>query len=292
MNSRGFCRAEYTWDRDGNLLAENYYGTRGEPVNTDLGYAAAVYTYVTDSLGNTHTVTEDRFAADGSRADIEGSYSYRRCSWSDTLRASDEYFNASGRLTRPTGGYAQCLSEIVRSKNEVTITTRYLDANGKPLIGSEGGAKIVSVFISYISDGKENKLLQKELLGMELSTGAREAGETEWLLLTEEIYGTDGNETLGAKHWHRLVNTYDDHYNLTRVDYYGTDQKPIMGSTGYASLTAAYDAEDRLIKVDYLDREGRLVKMLDGYARITYTYYSDSRLHTERYYGADGNPTM
>ena len=73
LNSRGFHKAEYTWDEQGNLLTEVYTGLNGEPVNADTGYARAEFTYE-----NGHLVAEDRYATDGSRADIPGSYSYRR----------------------------------------------------------------------------------------------------------------------------------------------------------------------------------------------------------------------
>ena len=292
MNSRGFCRAEYTWDKNGCLLSENYYGTRGQPVDTEKGYAAAVYTYMTDSNGNAHPVTEDRFAADGRRAQVEGGYSYRRCDWSNTLMVSDEYFDASGRLTRPTGGYAQILNSFSRNNDTVTVTTRYLDANGRPLIGPEGGATVVTVYTAYSVEIKDSELLIEDLLGLEESDEARPTKGFRLLMLSREIYGTDGKVTLGAKHWHRQVNTYDERYNLTRTDYYGADNMPIMGSNGYASVVNAYDSGDRVIRVDYLDRQGEPVKMLNGYASITYTYYSDGRLHTVRYFGADRQRTM
>ena len=73
LNSRGFYRAEYTWDEKGHPLTESYTGLNGEPVNADSGYARAEYTYENNNL-----VAEDRYAADGNRAIIPDSYSYRR----------------------------------------------------------------------------------------------------------------------------------------------------------------------------------------------------------------------
>ena len=101
LNSRGFYRAEYMWDVHSNLLSEVYYGLDGNFIDTDTGYAWARYTYYKDRSGRYQVLTEDRYAADGSRASIPGSYSYRRDTWQGQELLATEYFDASGRLTRP-----------------------------------------------------------------------------------------------------------------------------------------------------------------------------------------------
>ena len=118
LNSRGFYRAEYTWDAHDNMLTEAYFGLNGEPVNGDAGYARAEYTYDEKE----RLVAEDRFAADGSRADILGGYSYLRETWDDKHLLSIEYFNASGSLTRPIGGYARILNEYELNGDTMTVT--------------------------------------------------------------------------------------------------------------------------------------------------------------------------
>ena len=70
LNARGFYRAEYTLDEHGNRLTAAYFGLNGEPVNIDDGFAKAEYTYFVDSKGVSQLLTEDRYTADGSRADI------------------------------------------------------------------------------------------------------------------------------------------------------------------------------------------------------------------------------
>ena len=145
LNSRGFCRAEYMWDENGNMLSEAYFGLDGKPVTADSGYASAVYTYRQGSNGESYVLTEDRYAPDGSRADIPGGYSYRRDSWSGELIQSSEYFDAAGHLTRPIGGYAQVLYSLDMDEFTYTVTKRYLNADGTPLVGTEGGAVVVSV---------------------------------------------------------------------------------------------------------------------------------------------------
>ncbi|MBR0160179.1 MAG: hypothetical protein IJQ02_02640, partial [Oscillospiraceae bacterium] len=72
LNARGFQTAEYTWDERGNLLTEAFYGLKGELVDTDRGYARSETTWYTDEKGGDHVLTIDRYAADGSRADIPG----------------------------------------------------------------------------------------------------------------------------------------------------------------------------------------------------------------------------
>ena len=151
MNARGFHRAEYTRNEYGDILTEEYYGLNGEPVDTiDTGYARAEYTYFTDSQERTCIMTEDRYAADGSRADIPDGYSYRRDTWENGNLRATEYYDAEGNLTRPTGGYAQILYEIEDEKDSAfSVTKRYLDEDGSPLIGTEGGATVVSEYSAH-----------------------------------------------------------------------------------------------------------------------------------------------
>ena len=78
LNARGYYRAQYEWDDRGNLLREAYFGLNDEAVDIDAGYAWAEYVYYTDTKGATHIESEDRYASDGSRAKMPGSYSYRR----------------------------------------------------------------------------------------------------------------------------------------------------------------------------------------------------------------------
>ena len=122
VNSRGFHQALYTWDEQGNLLTEAYYDLNGALVATDAGHARAEYTYAVGEDGQSRLLTEDRYAPDGSRADIPGGYSYRRDSWDGDQLLSSEYFNAAGNLTQPTGGFAQILCDIsIRIQFEIHL---------------------------------------------------------------------------------------------------------------------------------------------------------------------------
>ena len=217
LNRRGFYRAEYTWDALNNLLTEAYFGLNGEPVNADGGFARAEYTYGVDSRKVSHLLTEDRYAADGSRAQIPGSYSYRRDAWDGDQILSSEYFDAEGNLTRPTGGYAQILYDVETGNNVVRVTKRYLDADGTPLLGVEGGATVVSV---YAKKGvADNETVEKDLLGLKLDSGKRQKADTASMQLwSVEIFAVDGSKALGAEHYHRMVNTYDNQGNKVRVD--------------------------------------------------------------------------
>ena len=293
INSRGFAKAEYTWDDRGNLLAEAFFGLNGEPVVADSGYALAEYTYGRQSNGRSYVLTEDRYMADGSRAQIAGSYSYRRDAWDGDQILSSEYFDADGNLTRPTGRYARILYDIAVDGDTKTVTASYLDADGNPLLGPEGGATVVSVYTTNTAKplGEE---AEKSELGLQEDPGTRADNSFKpWKLRSTEIYSPDGSKSLGAGHWHLMVNTYDERDNLISVDYIGNDGEPIISNKGYASIVHVYDELDRVIETDYLGKEGQLIKMVNGYAKLTYEYYGESDLvHYVRYFGADGNRTM
>ena len=112
MNSRGFYRAVYNWYENNNLLTEAYFDTEGNPAVIDRGYARAEYTYYETRNKTYHVLTEDRYDAEGNRADIPGEYSYRRDQCSNDNLIYSRYYNASGELTRPNGGYAQIVNDI------------------------------------------------------------------------------------------------------------------------------------------------------------------------------------
>ena len=296
VNARGFYRAQYTRDELGNLLTEEYYGLSGEPVDTELGYARAEYTWYTDEEGNSYPVTEDRYAADGSRAEITGSYSYRRDTWDGGTLLSTEYFDAEGNPTRPVGGFAKISYDLkYEGLATLTVTKTYQDEDGALLNGPEGGAKIVSRYVLQYFD--ENSLPTEkiaqfvEVPGPDTSRG--EDAYSVWRLVEEEIFGADGKQVLGADHYYRQLNTYDELGHLLRTDYYDPEGESILHREGYASLVYTYDDLYRVIEKDYLGEDQKLIKSDFGQAKVTYEYYGDSRVkHFERYFGADDNPTM
>ena len=174
VNSRGFYKAEYTWDTKGNPLTETYTGLNGEPVVADSGYAKAVFTYENNSKGVPHIVAEDRYDTDGNRANISGGYSYRRDIWDGDQIFSTSYYDATGNLTQPTGGYARILYSLEEDENAVVITKRYEDVNGNALLGPEGGAKVVFTYAKGY-EAVVNANVDNMGLGMILPSGAREA---------------------------------------------------------------------------------------------------------------------
>ena len=295
VNNRGFYRSSFTWDEYGNKLSEAYYGLNGElTVNKDLGYARAVYTYFVDSDDEPHLLTEDRYDASGNRADIPGMYSYRRDTWqSGDVVLSSEFFDANGNLTRPAGGYAQILYQYEQEDGYIVVTKTYHDADGSPLIGTEGGYKVVSIYTTrhYLI---EKQRIEYNALDMMIPEQVQtDRADTEQLKLSTAIYDADGNRTLGSSRWHKEENTYDIRGNLIRTDYTDMNYEPILAYEGYASVSHTYDDKDRIIESDYYGIDGNLIKTTTGYAKVTFEYYEDSNwIHYETYYGTDDQRTM
>ena len=225
VNNRGFYKAEYTWDKNGNPLTESYTGLNGEPVVADGGYAKAVFTYENNSKGVPHLVAEDRYDAEGNRAVIPGSYSYRRDIWDGDQIFSTTYYDAEGSVTQPTGGYARILYSLEEDENAVVITKRYEAADGTPILGAEGGAKVISIYAKGLTAAFNSKV-DNMGLGMIMPAGIVEnsfanndaesnnnilLNPDSWktdngrtpMLISTEIFGTDDCKTLGVKRWHR-----------------------------------------------------------------------------------------
>ena len=290
VNSRGFARAEYSWDKNGNLILEQYFGLQGEPVNNDLGYARAEYSYAQVNGGQWYALTEDRYAADGSRADISGSYSYARSELIANEFISTSWYNAKGQLTRPTGGYAQIKYEAQPGDGILTVTKSYLDAEGNLLLGTEGAGKLVNTYITDLKKAERDGRVAQLAAGMKAMPD-KEA-QNVMLLTGSEVYSIDGKPVLGGDRWFRQNRTYDPAGNLVRIDNFDMDGSPILSGAGYATMINTYDTQNRVVRVDYIGTDGLPVKMINGYASVTYEYYGDNRIHFERYFGADGERTM
>ena len=99
-----------------------------------------------------------------------------------------EYFAADGSLTRPTGGYAQIINDVVEDDTTRTVVTRYLDADGNALIGPDGSGATVSVYTSeqYLIDPDATASLDA---GLQKLDGHRRTGSIEKnLLLSQSVY--------------------------------------------------------------------------------------------------------
>ena len=316
LNARGFYQAKYTYDSLGNRLTEEYYDTKNKLIDTNTGYARAEYTYRTDENNKSYILTEDRYAANGARADIPGSYSYRRDVWEREQIISSSYYDAKDNLTRPTGGYAQILYDVKRGNTTNIVTKRYLDADGSPLTGTEGGSVIVSEYTNKEYSINIKTAAAEDITRDDWITGVSEANiagthyrnteetggngtegisgtqeslaqtnaYTAHLLLSRRIYGPDDTKVLGYNRWHIVQNTYDDGGRRTRTDYLDPNGSPILSSSGFASVVYTYDNSDRVIEIDFYDVEDNLIKNVGGYAKVTYEYHGNSgRVHFERY---------
>ena len=291
LNARGFASSAYNWDEKGNLLSEAYYDLSGNLVDTVLGYAWVEYTYFTDTAGASHLLTEYRYAADGSLANVTGSYSYRVDTWQDRQILSSEYFDANGDYIRPAGGYARTLYVVQENDGLKTLTKRYLDADGSALVGTEGGAVVV---YQYTSKAYLHRELETEQMIMRSAADQEDeaVGTTASLLLSEEIYDADMNPVLGSSRWHKMVNTYDANGNLVRTDYQDAEGNLMLVNQNYASVVHVYDDQNRVIETAYYGLDGQLSKSMTGYAKVTFEYYPETgRKHFETYYGADDTRT-
>ena len=262
LNSRGFHRAEYTYTAQGNPLTEAYFGLNGEPVNAEGGYARTEYTYGGSGRAE-HLLTEDRYTADGSRADIPGSYSYRRDTYDGNQILSTEYFDAAGNPTQPIGDYAKVLYDVQEDEHAIVITKTYHAADGSLLTGTEGGAKVVFIYAKGVT-AAVNARVDNMGLGMLLPSGERGEflpGEAPTsssgalydddahyygqdrkpMLVSTEIYGANEEKTFGTKRFHREIRSYDERGNLTRMDYFDAEGEPMIGATGFASMVNTYD---------------------------------------------------
>ena len=291
LNDRGFCKGLYTYDTDGNLLTEAYYDTDEKLVNTSAGFARAVYAYHRDGGGQYHILKEDRFSADGSRADIPGDYSYRRDEWDGNRILSTSFYGADDQLTCPKDGFAQLLYEYQNNYSSIIITKKYYDEEGASLIGPEGGAFVVSEYTSNTypvnaSSGMFDEITRDDLPADEMEDDSNAWSATDvsiddildtesynaHRLIRQTIYGTEYERVEGAGGWHIVQNTIGGDGELLRTDYLDPAWQSVLCSDGYASVVYTYDESGRVTKAEYFDQEENLLERNAGTAMITFEY--------------------
>ncbi|MDO4418409.1 MAG: hypothetical protein Q4C02_09065, partial [Eubacteriales bacterium] len=303
MNARGFHEARYSYDSHGNLTLEEYFDTSGNVVATVDGYARAEYTYRTDGGGNSYVLTEDRYAADGTRADIPGGYSYRRDEWDGDQILSTSFYDAQDELTRPTGGYARITYDARQGKRGVLeITKTYYDADGSLLIGTEGGAVVVSEYTSesypvsvHAPSGEDigaDDMITGTARGIVDGSQRRNTDETggagtEGISGTQSgVGGTEGSMTGGAGI--SRTSGYVARKLLSRK-IYGTDKQKVLGANRWHDEENIYDSEGHRTRTDYLDADGDPILSSSGFASAAYTYDDKGRVTEIEYYDINGD---
>lgn len=250
----------------GQLQSVRYYGINEEPViNTYYHCAGSNYGY--DDYGNRNKT--EYLDPDGKlmiRSDLGYAQVERTYKNGNIIEAV--YFDTNGnRVACKDGGYASYKSNY---ENGNWVESRYYDTKGQPMICSDRGYTIVK----NTYDDLRQMILQ-EYFAIDPDTN-------------EEI------RVVSSK-WHcaGFRYEYDSMGNLKRIEYLGIEDGELMirSNLGYAMMEQDYD-KGKLVAEHYFDTQGQPILAKDeGYASFK-AVYEKGRWMESRYYDTEGNPTL
>ena len=198
----GYATFRSTYDTDGSLIKQNYYGINGEPaLSNKNGYHGwkgdrTVLTYL--GLDGKPMLIGDNYATMKSTYDAHG----------NVLRQT--FHGVNGEPIQFTDGYYGREAEYDQDGNRTLVT--YLGLDGKPMLIADGYATFKSTY-----DTHRNVLRQTFHGANDEPVLSKEGGYHGW-----KAHYEDGNETSRT--------------------YLGLDGKPMLIADGYATLKSTYDA--------------------------------------------------
>jgi hypothetical protein len=220
--AKGYAEVLSSYDADGNVTEETYYGVNGEAVLCEGGYHG--YSAEYDGQGNT---TFTYLGLNDKPMPIP-----------DGFLTMKRGYDARGNVTHEA--YYGIHSEPVLSKengyhgfdaaydehDKRTMIT-YLGLNEKPMLLADGYAKIESTY-----DARGN-------------------------VTRASCYGVNGEPALSKKDgYHGWEAQYDDRRNQIAFTYLGLDRKPMVMGDGYATRKMVYDSGGNMTQESFYDLNG------------------------------------
>ena len=202
---------------------------------------------------------------------------------------STSYVNPDGVITEAIDiGYATVCR--MRDDNGRVVEERYLDANGDPVAryGDYYGLSYeydeTSTVITYL-DAEGNPIILSDGYSIIVRTqvGGRASDDFYYNLNGQQVqcpggyYGT-----------HREFNTEGQNTSLT---FFDKDGHAVSSSSGYAIKTYQRDMDGTIVSEQYFDTEGNPARSLLGQYGELYQRNEQGYISQITYLGADGKPT-
>ena len=261
MDVNGVAVLERAYDEAGNITAEAYFGTNGEPVIHEKNkYHRIEKTY----LDAKHVLSEAWFDTDGkpmTKGDAYVKIAREFDEKGNTVR--EVTLNASGQPTARVAGY----DEIRRTFNEnnQAIRTEYL-LNGKLVLTANEYAVIERI---YDENGR---------------------------IATEVYFGIEGEPVTHKKNkYHRIDRTWLDDEHATSEAWFDKDEKPMTLGNTYVRVEREFDERGNTIEERYFGPDGTRIACKAGYDAVKRVYNERNKaswtawfLHNEPFVRKEG----
>ena len=208
----------------------------------------------------------------------------------------EKYYDDQGKQAyRKYSGYYGVLREYNQEGKIICIS--YLDADGEPMITTDGYAKEKRVYcddsskttIIWYYDEEDNPVLTKQYgYGqiIEYNTNGEISKHTYIDLSGEPMMTGRGYASV-------IHNHYIDGSQNGKIEsefYYDDQGDPVALSLGQYGVYKEYDENGRETAITYLGSNGETITTNKGYSTVVRSYQADNKVATERYYDAAGNP--
>lgn len=175
--------------------------------------------------------------------------------------------------------------------DETSTAITYLDAEGNPIILSDGYSTIVRTQV----DGRASDDFYYDLNGQQVQCsggyyGLHREFNTEGQNTSLTFLDKDGHVVSTSSGY--AIKTYQRDGNGTVVceQYFDTDGNPARSSLGQYGESYKRNEQGYIGQITYLDADGNPASTNAGYTILKRTYHRDGTADTDMYFDANGNP--
>ena len=175
--------------------------------------------------------------------------------------------------------------------DETGTVITYLDAEGNPIIRSDGYSTIVRTQ----GDGRASDDFYYDLNGQQVQCsggyyGLHREFNTEGQNTSLTFFDKDGHAVSTSSGY--AIKTYQRDMDGTIIgeQYFDTEWNPVKSSLGQYGELYQRDGQGRIGQITYLGEDGNTAPTTAGYTILKRTYHRDGTADTDMYFDADGNP--
>lgn len=256
-------------------------------VDHDAGYTSSelsIRETVDGSVTSTSYVNPDGVITDA----IDMGYATVCRMQDDNGRVVEErYLDANGDPVARYGDYYGLSYEY----DETSTVITYLDAEGSPIILSDG----YSIIVRTQAGGRASDDFYYDLNGQQVQCsggyyGLHRGYNSDGQNISLTFFDKDGHAVSTSSGY--AIKTYQRDMDGTIVgeQYFDTDGNPVRSLIGQYGELYRRNEQGYISQITYLDADGNPAPTNAGYTILKRTYHRDGTADTDMYFDANGNP--
>lgn len=283
----GYAVIERTYDSQGLVASESYYGADGKPAKHSKGYHRIDRTW----LDSKHATSEAWFDTEGNPVTTGNTYVKITREFDDKGNTVvEQYRDPEDKLIACKAGYDEIRREF-NEKNQASVIRYYLA--GEPFVLKEG------YFEMHRAYDEAGNVASESYFGADgapvMHTSGYHRIDRTWQdskhATSEAWFDTEGNPKNLKDTYCKIIRAFDERGNAFDIMYFGIDGEPIACKAGYDEERSAFDDKNRRISVEcYLD--GKRTLNVNNVSRIDMEYDEKGNVNHEIYFGTGNEPVL